>query len=102
MIFTEFIAKSSMATSDIPHLTIDMLPNLPNFPENCMKTKEFGRPGGREAPPLNPPLHVASSNRYLSRGSSGNTQYTKTGNVSVARWAISLVDILFLDFVMIH
>ena len=33
---------------------------LPNFPENCMKLKEFGRPGGHEGlappPPLNPPL----------------------------------------------
>ena len=28
---------------------------LPNFPENCMKSKEFGRPGGGGAP-LNPPL----------------------------------------------
>ena len=31
---------------------------LPNFPENCMKSKEFGRPGGGApcALPLNPPL----------------------------------------------
>ena len=31
---------------------------LPNFPENCMKSKEFGRPGGGAPPepPLNPPL----------------------------------------------
>ena len=32
---------------------------LPNFPENCMKSKEFGRPGGGGgARPLNPPLVV--------------------------------------------
>ena len=31
---------------------------LPYFPENCMKSKEFGCPGGGGAPcaPLNPPL----------------------------------------------
>ena len=31
---------------------------LPNFPENCTKSKEFGCPGGGAppAPPLNPPL----------------------------------------------
>ena len=38
--------------------------NLPNFPKNCMKLKEFGPPGGRASltpPPLDPlllsPLH---------------------------------------------
>ena len=32
---------------------------LPKFPENCMKSKEFGCPGGHvpPTPPLNPPLH---------------------------------------------
>ena len=33
--------------------------NTPNFPENCMKSKEFGRPGGGRAsltPPLDPPM----------------------------------------------
>ena len=32
--------------------------NTPNFPENCMKSKEFGRPGGRASltPPLDPPM----------------------------------------------
>ena len=33
--------------------------NLPNFPKNCMKLKEFGPPGGARiprAPPLDPPL----------------------------------------------
>ena len=33
--------------------------NTPNFPENCMKSKEFGRPGGAcvpHAPPLDPPM----------------------------------------------
>ena len=30
---------------------------LPNFPENCMKLKEFGPPGGaRPSRPLDPPL----------------------------------------------
>ena len=28
---------------------------LPNFPKNCMKSKEFGRPGGGGARPLRPP-----------------------------------------------
>ena len=34
--------------------------NTPNFPENCMKSKEFGRPGGGvrpSRPPLDPPMH---------------------------------------------
>ena len=33
--------------------------NMPNFPENCMKSKEFGRPGGGvrpSRPPLDPPM----------------------------------------------
>ena len=33
--------------------------NTPNIPENCMKSKEFGRPGGGRAsltPPLDPPM----------------------------------------------
>ena len=35
--------------------------NTPNFPENCMKSKEFGRPGGGGGrasltPPLDPPM----------------------------------------------
>ena len=36
---------------------------LPNFPENCMKSKEFGRLGGGRAPraPLNPPLRGSIS-----------------------------------------
>ena len=35
--------------------------NTPNFPENCMKSKEFGRPGGGvrpSRPPLDPPMQV--------------------------------------------
>ena len=35
--------------------------NTPNFPENCMKSKEFGRPGGGvrpSRPPLDPPMVV--------------------------------------------
>ena len=29
--------------------------NTPNFPENCMKLKEFGRPGGGACVPHAPP-----------------------------------------------
>ena len=29
--------------------------NTPNFPENCMKSKEFGRPGGACVPHAPPP-----------------------------------------------
>ena len=35
--------------------------NTPNFPENCMKSKEFGRPGGGvrpSCPPLDPPMEI--------------------------------------------
>ena len=35
--------------------------NTPNFPENCMKSKEFGRPGGGvrpSRPPLDPPMTI--------------------------------------------
>ena len=37
--------------------------NTPNFPENCMKSKEFGRPGGGvrpSRPPLDPPMHLCT------------------------------------------
>ena len=38
--------------------------NTPNFPENCMKSKEFGRPGGGgvrpSRPPLDPPMPSTS------------------------------------------
>ena len=36
--------------------------NTPNFPENCMKSKEFGRPGGRASltPPPDPPMMISS------------------------------------------
>ena len=33
--------------------------NTPNFPENCMKSKEFGRPGGGRAS-LTPPPRSAN------------------------------------------
>ena len=39
--------------------------NTPNFPENCMKSKEFGRPGGGvrpSRPPLDPPMLAEISN----------------------------------------
>ena len=38
--------------------------NTPNFPENCMKSKEFGRPGGGvrpSRPPLDPPMTYAEN-----------------------------------------
>ena len=47
--------------------------NTPNFPENCMKSKEFGRPGGGRAsltPPLDPPMVM---NSELCDGSELNT-----------------------------
>ena len=46
---------------------------------------------------------MMSGNRYLPRGSNENALYiTSTGNVFVARWVIPLVNILLLDFIMIH
>ena len=36
--------------------------NTPNFPENCMKSKEFGRPGGGRASLTPPPR---SANGYV-------------------------------------
>ena len=44
--------------------------NTPNFPENCMKSKEFGRPGGAcvpHAPPLDPPM--SRNEQFHSDGS---------------------------------
>ena len=38
--------------------------NTPNFPENCMKSKEFGRPGGGRAS-LTPPPRSANANSFL-------------------------------------
>ena len=38
--------------------------NTPNFPENCMKSKEFGRPGGACVPHAPPPR---SANEVVSR-----------------------------------
>ena len=38
--------------------------NTPNFPENCMKSKEFGRPGGGRAS-LTPPPRSANGNSNL-------------------------------------
>ena len=46
---------------------------------------------------------VLSYNRYLPRGSNGNTLcITSTGNIFIARWVIPLVTIPFLDYVMIQ
>ena len=43
---------------------------LPNFPENCMKSEEFGRPGGGggapPATPLNPPLRLAQMDKHYT------------------------------------
>ena len=43
---------------------------LPNFPENCMKSKEFGCPGGGapSRPPLNPPLSAVADRGFPRRG----------------------------------
>ena len=46
-------------------------------------------------------FRVVSGNRYLPRGSNENTLCI-TSNVSVARWVIPLVTILFFNLVMIH
>ena len=49
---------------------------LSNFPENCMKSKEFGCPGGRRASltiPLSPPMHYTET-------------WTGTGNGNRNRW----------------
>ena len=44
-----------------------------------------------------------SGNRYLTRGSKRNIlSITVTGNVSVSRWVLPLVNRPVLDFVMIH
>ena len=80
-----------MTTRDIPHLTIVTFLDAVvknNFPLLSVVWYLF---------------RVVSGNRYLPRGSNENTLcITSTGNVSVARWAISPVTILFLDLVMIH
>ena len=42
--------------------------NTPNFPENCMKSKEFGRPGGGvrpSRPPLDPPMKTVQNCRFF-------------------------------------
>ena len=42
--------------------------NTPNFPENCMKSKEFGRPGGGvrpSRPPLDPPMTAQHFQLFL-------------------------------------
>ena len=56
--------------------------NTPNFPENCMKSKEFGRPGGGvrpSRPPLDPPmhctlgvLHFKQANLFSNKAGRGN------------------------------
>ena len=38
--------------------------NTPNFPENCMKSKEFGRPGGGRAS-LTPPPRSANERHWV-------------------------------------
>ena len=46
--------------------------NTPNFPENCMKSKEFGRPGGGvrpSRPPLDPPMLCPAYNEQFARSS---------------------------------
>ena len=41
--------------------------NTPNFPENCMKSKEFGRPGGGRAS-LTPPPRSANAMTKIPGG----------------------------------
>ena len=44
--------------------------NTPNFPENCMKSKEFGRPGGGACvphAPLDPPMVLDSRNQQIQK-----------------------------------
>ena len=46
---------------------------------------------------------VVISNRHLPRGSKDNVFYTTiTGNITMSRYVVLVVTILFLDFVMIH
>ena len=84
-------SNSSMVTRDILYLTIDIFLKtvvISNFPLLSIGWYLF---------------RVVTGNRYLPRCSNENTLYiTSTGNVSVARWVIPLVTILFLDLVMIH
>ena len=84
-------SKSSMVTRDILYLAIDIFLNTvvkSNFPLLSVGWYLF---------------RVVTGNIYLPRHSNENTIcITSTGNVSVARWVISLVTILFLDLVMIH
>ena len=46
---------------------------------------------------------VVSGNRYLPRGSKENIHSTIiTGTVTMSRWVVLVVTILFFDIVMIH
>ena len=80
-----------MITRDPPYLTVD------TFLEVVVKM---------EIPLLSLVcymVNMVSDTRYLPRGSNENTLcITTTGYVFVNRWAIPLVTIPFLDFVMIH
>ena len=59
--------------------------NTPNFPENCMKSKEFGRPGGACVPHAPP----RSANGYLS----GTTEGIATEGVGIA-WTVFPITIV--------
>ena len=84
-------SKISTVTRDILYLTIDTLLDIvveKNFP--LLSVGWYL-------------LRVVSANRNLPRGRNENTLcITSAGNVFVARWVIPLVNILLLDFVMIH
>ena len=54
--------------------------NTPNFPENCMKSKEFGRPGGGRASLTPPPRSANASLNFIC----GRQRYHKT-NLSPGR-----------------
>ena len=48
--------------------------NTPNFPENCMKSKEFGRPGGGACvphAPLDPPMILIINGLFLEKFTKG-------------------------------
>ena len=48
-------------------------------------------------------VSMGSGNRYLPRGSNENVlSISVTGNVTISRYLVLVVTVLFLDLVMIH
>ena len=67
--------------------------NTPNFPENCMKSKEFGRPGGGvrpSRPPLDPPMTTVEDwmeiEPSLSLAQQKLVGYAKITQSALAAW----------------